>query len=167
MIVKHSDDVIFRTATNADCDRVALLVSGILSEFNLPFDLESKDSDLKDLEESYLRPGGIFEVIEDRDGNLLGTYGVFRLDNETCELRKMYLVPEIRGLGLGRLALGRAVDHARRLGYKKIVLETISVLKDAIRLYARFGFVPIEGAEISARVDQAYMLKLTEPSFDG
>ncbi len=164
MSVKPIEDVTIRTATNADCDRVALLVSGVLSEFHLPFDLESKDSDLNDLEENYLRSGGVFELLEDRSGKLLGTYGLFRLDNETCELRKMYFVPEIRGLGLGRLALERAVDHARRLGYRKIVLETISVLQDAIRLYARFGFVPIEGAEISARVDQAYMLKLTEPN---
>ena len=161
-MIQNPDAVIIRAATNADCALVIALVSGVLSEFNLPFDLESKDSDLKDLEQSYLRSGGIFEVLEDRDENLLGTYGLFRLDSQTCELRKMYFVPEIRGLGLGRRVLGRAVDHARRLGYQRIVLETISVLKDAIRLYTRFGFAPIEGAEVSARVDQAYMLKLTE-----
>ena len=166
-MIQNPDAVIIRAATNADCDRVIALVSGVLSEFNLPFDLESKDSDLKDLEESYLRSGGIFEVLEDRDENLLGTYGLFRLDTETCELRKMYFVPEIRGLGLGRRVLERAVDHARGLGYQRIVLETISVLKDAIRLYTRFGFAPVEGAQVSARVDQAYMLQLPEsdPSY--
>ena len=162
-MIRNPDEVIIRVATNADCNRVVALVSGVLSEFNLPFDLESKDSDLKDLEESYLRSGGIFEVLEDRDGNLLGTYGLFRLDNTTCELRKMYFTPEIRGLGLGRRLLERAVDHARRLGYQRIVLETISALKAAICLYTHFGFTPIEGAQVSARVDQAYMLKVTEP----
>jgi len=161
-MIQNPDAVVIRAATNADCDRVIALVSGVLSEFELPFDLESKDSDLKDIEEGYLRSGGVFEVLEDRDENLLGTYGLFRLDSETCELRKMYFVPEIRGLGLGRRVLGRAVDHARRLGYQRIVLETISVLKDAIRLYTRFGFAPIAGAQVSARVDQAYMLKLNE-----
>jgi putative acetyltransferase len=161
-MIQNPDAVTIRTATNADCDRVIALVSGVLSEFNLPFDLESKDSDLQNLEQSYLRSGGIFEVLEDRDENLLGTYGLFRIDNETCELRKMYFVPEIRGLGWGRRVLERAVDHARRLGYQRIVLETISVLKDAIRLYTRFGFAPIEGAQVSARVDQAYMLSLAE-----
>ena len=161
-MTRNPDNVIIRAATNADCDRVIALVSRVLSEFGLPFDLESKDSDLKDLEESYLRSGGSFEVLEDRNGNLVGTYGLFRLDRETCELRKMYFVPEIRGIGLGRRVLERAVDQARMLGYQSIGLETISVLKDAIRLYTRFGFVPIKGAQISARVDQAYMLKLGE-----
>jgi len=166
-MIQNPDAVIIRAATNADRDRVIALVSGVLSEFNLPFDLESKDSDLKDLEQSYLRSGGTFEVLENPNGNLLGTYGLFRLDRETCELRKMYFVPEIRGLGLGRRVLERAVDHARGLGYQRIVLETISVLKDAIRLYTRFGFAPIAGAQVSARVDQAYILQLTEsdPSY--
>jgi len=161
-MIRNPDDVVIRAATNADCDRVVALVSGVLSEFDLPFDLESKDSDLKDLEESYLRSRGIFEVLEDRDGNLLGTYGLFRLTNETCELRKMYFVAEIRGIGSGRRVLERAVDHARRLGYQSIVLETISVLKDAIRLYTRFGFVPMKTEHVSARVDQAYILDLSE-----
>ena len=160
-MIRNPDDVVIRAATNADGDRVVALVSGVLSEFDLPFDLASKDSDLKDLEESYLRSGGIFEVLEDRDGNLLGTYGLFRLTNETCELRKMYFVAEIRGIGLGRRVLERAVDHARRLGYQSIVLETISVLKDAIRLYTRFGFVPTKTEHVSARVDQAYILDLS------
>ena len=161
-MIRNPDDFVIRAATNADCDRVVALVSGVLSEFDLPFDLESKDSDLKDLEESYQRSGGIFEVLENRDGNLLGTYGLFRLTNETCELRKMYFVAEIRGIGLGRRVLERAVDHARRLGYQSIVLETISVLKDAIRLYVHFGFVPIKTEHVSARVDQAYILDLSE-----
>ncbi len=161
-MIQNPDEVTIRTATNADCDRVVALISGVLSEFNLPFDLDSKDSDLKNLEESYLRSGGSFELLEDRHGRLLGTYGLFRLTDETCELRKMYFVPEIRGLGLGRRVLFRAVDQARLLGYRSIVLETISVLKDAIRLYTRFGFMPIETEHVSARVDQAYVLDLAE-----
>jgi len=99
------DHFVIRTAGNADCDRIAALVSGVLSEFNLPFEPESKDSDLGDIEESYLQSGGIFELVEDRSGRLLGTYGLFPLTQETCELRKMYFVAEIRGLGLGKQVL--------------------------------------------------------------
>ena len=156
------DHFVIRTASNADCDRIAALVSGVLSEFNLPFEPESKDSDLGDIEESYLQSGGIFELVEDRSGRLLGTYGLFPLTRETCELRKMYFVAEIRGLGLGKQVLQRAVNHAWRLGFKAIVLETISVLDRAVRLYTHFGFVPMETKHTSARVDQAYILKLSE-----
>src|SRR5712664_243524 len=152
-------NIVIRPATHADRVRVMTLISEVLSEFGLPFEPDSKDSDLKDIETSYLRPGGIFELIEDRDGNLLGVYGLFPLTEETCELRKMYFVPKIRGIGLGRHVLDRAVNNARRLGFKEIVLETISVLKQAIRLYTRFGFVPTQTEHPSARVDQAYIFK--------
>jgi putative acetyltransferase len=160
--VQSINDVVIRLASNCDRERVVALVFGVLSEYGLPAEPESKDSDLNDIESNYIDSGGVFELIEDREGNLLGTYGLYPLDRDTCELRKMYFLPQIRGLGLGRRILERAVGHARRLGFKAMVLETISVLKEAIRLYTRFGFVPVETKHISARVDQAYILKLTE-----
>lgn len=162
MNIQGNQDVVIRIATNLDRERVVELVASVLSEYGLPHDPESKDSDLNDIEANYLQPGGVFELIEDKEGKLLGTYGLFPLDKDTCELRKMYFVPQIRGMGLGRHVLERAVSHARRLGFKAIVLETISVLKEAIRLYTRFGFVPMQTTHISARVDQAYILKLEE-----
>ena len=154
-------DIVIRSATNADCDRVIDLVSTVLAEFQLPFDPDSKDADLKDMEGSYILAGGVFELIEDSQGKLVGTYGLFPLSDNTCELRKMYFIPEIRGLGLGKKVLERAVEHARRLGFKEIVLETISVLKRAIYLYTRFGFVPTSMDHPNARVDQKYILELT------
>jgi len=156
-------DIVIRPATNADCERVIALVSTVLAEFQLPFDPASKDSDLKDIEGSYLKAGGVFELIEDAHGKLLGTYGLFPLNDKTCELRKMYFLTEIRGLGLGKHVLERAVEHARRLGFRVIVLETISVLQRAISLYTRFGFVPAKLDCPNARVDQKYVLEL-EPS---
>jgi len=139
---------------------VIKLVSDVLSEFQLPFDLNSKDADLKDIEIAYMHAGGMFEIIENEHGWLLGTYGLFPLSDSACELRKMYFRPEIRGIGLGKEALQRAVGHARRLGFSQIMLETISVLERAIHLYTRFGFVPTEIDQPNARVDQRYVLEL-------
>ena len=153
-------EIVIRKATNADCERVISLVSKVLTEFQLPFDPDSKDADLNNIESSYFAAGGVFEVIEDAHGKLLGTYGLFPLNDEQCELRKMYFLPEIRGLGLGRQVLDRAIEHARRLGFRTIVLETISVLKRAIYLYTRFGFVPTTMDQPNARVDQKYILEL-------
>ena len=135
------------------------LVKAVLDEFGLPFEPLSKDSDLQNIEEGYIRSGGMFGLIEDRAGNLLGTCGLFPLDQETCELRKMYFIPQIRGIGLGKRVLERALNEARRLGFKTIVLETHSALKRAERLYARFGFEPLEIEKVTARADRKYILK--------
>ncbi|HYO92850.1 MAG TPA: GNAT family N-acetyltransferase, partial [Pyrinomonadaceae bacterium] len=112
------------------------------------------------IEDSYFRRGGVFEVIEDAEGNLLGTVGLYPLDGETCELRKMYFAPGLRGRGLGRHMLERTVESARRLGFKTMRLETASVLEKAIRLYTSFGFKPFEVTHKSARCDQTYFLEL-------
>jgi putative acetyltransferase len=153
-------DTVIREATNDDCERVINLVSSVLDEFQLPFEPDSKDADLADIEKMYIQAGGWFEVIEDQSGRLLGCYGLFPLNDISCELRKMYFLREIRGLGLGREVLNRAVGHAQRLGFKTIVLETTSILERAIHLYKKFGFVATTMDHPNARVDQRFMLEL-------
>lgn len=153
-------DVRIRAATNRDVERIKALVFGTLIEYGLLPDPDSTDADLTDIEASYFKTGGLFEVIEDEAGNLLGTVGLYPLSTETCELRKMYFAPQLRGRGLGRHMLERTVSNARRLGFKKMQLETASVLERAIRLYTRFGFKPFDSGHKSARSDQSYSLDL-------
>jgi putative acetyltransferase len=160
--VQIADGIFIRTASNQDKESVCELLRSVLAEFGLRADTASTDADLDDIEKNYLARGGTFELLEDQAGTLLGTVGLYALDGETCELRKMYLVRQARGLGLGKSVLERAINHARRLGFKSIVLETASVLKDAVRLYTRFGFVPFESEHLAARCDQAYVLDLRQ-----
>jgi putative acetyltransferase len=149
-----------RTASNRDCQRVVALVSTVLAEYGLLFDPQTTDSDLQDLEANYLNRGGAFEVIEDREYNLIGSVGVYPIDEKTCELRKMYFVPKVRGLGLGQYILQRTIGRARELGFSCIVLETSSRLEAANRLYAKFGFKAKASEHLAARADQAYSLEL-------
>jgi putative acetyltransferase len=161
MSVRNIDDVTIRPATNQDRDKIVSLVFSVLAEFGLPSDLTSKDADLNDIEANYIQPGGVFEVLEDRSGKLIGTVGLFPVDDTTCELRKMYFIPEIRGIGLGRQVLERMIATARDLGFTRMQLETVAVLEAAVHLYKRAGFVPIKTEHVSARCDQAYGLDLT------
>ena len=162
MSVKSIGDVVIRPATNRDRDEIVALISSVLSEFGLPFDPDVKDADLNDIEGNYIQRGGAFEVLEDRQGNLIGTVGLYPLEDDACELRKMYFVPRIRGLGLGRHVLERMIVKARQLGFERMQLETISVLEAAVHLYITAGFVPIKTEHVSARCDQAYGLDLTK-----
>jgi len=149
-----------RAANNSDCEKVTSLVYGVLTEYGLKPDPDSTDTDIKDIESSYLERGGVFLVLEEKDGSLIGAYGLYRLDEQTCELRKMYLQKDYRGRGLGRMLMEDALSQARRLGFKRIVLETASVLTEAIALYKSYGFVEYTPEHMSSRCDQAYMLEL-------
>ena len=164
MTAPSINDITVRTASNHDRERITALVFTVLAEFGLEPDPESTDSDLQDIEGNYLRRGGLFEVIEDRQGKLLGTVGLYPLDSDTCELRKMYFVPHIRGLGLGQYVLEQTIDHAVRLGFKRVVLETSSKLEAANRLYTGFGFRLVPRDHLASRADQAYSLDLQDRS---
>jgi putative acetyltransferase len=61
-------------------------------------------------------------------------------DGETCELRKMYFMPEARGLGLGHELLAQIVAHAARAGFARMYLETLAAMSQARALYERSGF---------------------------
>lgn len=148
-----------RTATNADCRKVQNLVLDVLQEYGLQPDLTGTDIDLSDIEAHYIARGGIFEVIEDQSGNLLGTVGLYPMDDKTIELRKMYFAKELRGKGFGKITLQRMIDAAGGLGFEKIFLETASVLIEAIELYEKFGFKKTDEKH-TPRCDVAYYLEI-------
>jgi putative acetyltransferase len=150
-----------RTATNHDIPSIKNVVFSSLREFGLNPDENGKDKDLNDIENSYQSNNGFFGVVIQREANLIvGCFGLFPLNENTCELRKMYLLKETRGKGLGKFILDTAIQTAREKHYKKIILETISVLTTAIFLYKRYGFKEIKPKEINARVDQSFELDI-------
>ena len=149
-----------RLASNGDCEHIANLVFGVLGEYGLKPDPASTDADIKDIESSYFGRGGTFLVLEAEDGSIVGAYGLYPLEGHACELRKMYLHKAYRGKGLGKLLLEDALTKAKQLGFKKITLETASVLKEAIALYRSYGFVEYTPGHLSRRCDQAYCLEL-------
>jgi len=90
---------------------------------------------------SYLLNNGFFGVVIHTETNfIVGCFGLFPVNDFTCELRKMYLLKESRGKGLGKFILDTAIRTAGKKHYKKIILETISALTTAIFLYKRYGF---------------------------
>ena len=155
-------EFIIRPVKNEDIFSIKNVVFGVLQEYNLKPSEGGKDNDLNDIEKSYFDNNGYFGVAVDMNTNdIVGTFGLYPVTNEICELRKMYLLKHVRGKGLGQCILNYAIEIAKKNHYKKIVLETISPLKEAISLYRNNGFKEISPLEINDRVDQAFELKLT------
>ena len=147
-----------RPATKADQAVVRALIFAILDEYGLEPAPRTTDKDLDDIEGFYA--GGIFDVLEIEDGKIIGTVGLKREGDGDCELRKMYLKAGYRGRGHGARLLKHAIAQARELGFSRIVLQTARVLEEAIGLYTKFGFEPIETHSMERRCDQALALTL-------
>ena len=148
-----------RKAVQADAETIKSLVTTVLSEYGLRFDGEKTDSDLHALSDHYENNGGGFYVMED-SGGIIATGAIYRLDNQRCELRKMYILHNYRGQGLGKKLLAYLLNEAKHLGFNRVELETASVLKEAIGLYQSFGFQPCQLTHLSSRCDQGMYLLL-------
>jgi GNAT superfamily N-acetyltransferase len=156
------EPVRLRPASNADRDAVRRLVFAILIEHGLEPDHGSTDADLDDIEVSYLRPGGLFDVAVDGSGAVVGTVGLFSRGGGRCELRKMYVAAEHRGRGLGRRLVRHAIERARALGFRRVELTTAIRLEAAVHLYESAGFRPFVPDHMPPRADRGYALDLDE-----
>jgi molybdate transport system substrate-binding protein len=149
-----------RPVTPADFEAIRALVFGTLHDYGLTPDLAGTDRDLEDPIAHYVARGGAFDVAIDAHGRFAGCCGLYPEGDGTCELRKMYLEKDARGHGVGKRLLERALAFARGLGYRRVELETASVLERAIAMYTAAGFRPLERSPATARCDQAYALDL-------
>jgi GNAT superfamily N-acetyltransferase len=95
--------------------------------------------DLVDFAGRYAPPRGAFTVLE-RAGATIGGVGVARYDEEVCEMNRLWLRDAVRGGGLGRTLAGAALDTARALGYRRMVLDAVPYRTRAIALYRSMGF---------------------------
>ncbi|GAB2560209.1 GNAT family N-acetyltransferase [Rhodanobacter koreensis] len=103
------------------------------------------DAEVDGMYEAYAHPRCAYFVVE-RDGVVIGGGGVAPLENaepDVCELRKMYFLPEARGIGAGAAMMQRCLDAARARGFRRCYLETLTGMDAAQALYKRSGFMPL------------------------
>jgi putative acetyltransferase len=148
-----------RLATNSDCPEIKRLVFEVLAEFGLKPDESSLDRDIDDIQHHYFNRNGCFYVVE-QEQTIIATLGLYQLDEQRCELRKMYILPEHRAAGLGKQLLELAISEAKQRGYSRMELETASPLKAAVALYQGYGFSEFKPKHLASRCDRAFYLEL-------
>lgn len=115
-------------------------------ETHLDVDLcfQQFEAELDNLPGKYAPPSGTLLLAT--DGQRIVGCGALRKiasqANPTCEMKRLYVRPEARGLGIGKRLANRLIQEAVGLGYAAMVLDTLDKLKTAIHLYESLGFVP-------------------------
>lgn len=133
----------------ADNPQVAAIIRTVMTEYGAVgpgYSIEDPEVDA--MFEAYNHARALFLVLENADGHLVGCGGIAPLqggDADTCELKKMYFLPEARGQGMGRKLMETLEVAARQRGFQQIYLETIAAMQEANRLYQRLQFEPLPG----------------------
>lgn len=83
--------ITYRLAKNGDEKEVLKVIGEALSKYGLSLEPNGEDFDVSDIEKYYLNNSGWFEVVLD-DNKIVGSVGVYHIDENECELRKMYLL---------------------------------------------------------------------------
>ncbi len=149
-----------RLATNDDIPTIRAVLLCVRSEYGVLSEIGANDPELDDLDINYFRGGGCFEVVEDATQHVVGCAGLRPLNPCRAELCKMYIEKSARGQGLGRRFLEDLLAAAQRGGFREVWLETNSVLTEAITLYRKYGFQPVDSDVHFPECDVAYLLRL-------
>ncbi len=149
MLKLSAYDFIVRPIEQSDNEAIAAIIRETLTEFgaNHPGTVYYDDS-TDHLYELFRAPGSVYYIALNQ-GKIVGGAGIFPTEGlpaGTCELVKMYLIPQARGAGLGRRLMDSCIESAKMLGYKMVYLETMPELKKAISNYTRYGFKSLDKA---------------------
>ena len=139
----------FRQIRPEDNARVAHIIRTVMTEYGAVGEGYSiQDAEVSAMFEAYDHPRAYFLVLENAAGTVIGCGGVAPLKDgepDTCELKKMYFLPEARGHGMGRRLVALLEDAARARGFRYMYLETIEAMNEANRLYQRLQFESLSG----------------------
>lgn len=110
--------------------------------FSSYLEIQNYDDELRDLAVKYGPPrGGLWLALW--NGEAAGTIALHPLDETRCELKRLYVRPAYRRLGIGDALTDAAIDAARVLGYRRMLLDTLTPLRTAIAMYRARGFYDI------------------------
>ena len=145
----HATPVVsIRPIEARDDARIAQIIRTVMPEFGAcGSGFAINDPEVDYMSRAYGAPRSAYWVVE-RDGVVEGGGGVAPLeggDEDVCELRKMYFLPTLRGLGAGADVMRRSLDAARAFGFRRCYLETLTGMDAAMRLYEKNGFRRIDG----------------------
>jgi putative acetyltransferase len=127
--------MIIRAATSADLDDIRAMLREYAAWLEVDLCFQNFEQELAGLPGDYAPPSGRLLIVAGA-----GCVALRAIDDEICEMKRLYLRPEHRGSGLGRRLVEAIIGEARSIGYRCMRLDTMPKMDSAQRLYQALGF---------------------------
>lgn len=128
------------TEEGAGLETARHLFAEYAAELGVDLCFQSFEAELKDPLKKYGYPKGSL-ILAYWNGTPAGTIALQALEEGACEMKRLYVKPDFRKFGIGESLVVAILEDAKKLGYKKMKLDTLERLKSAIGLYLKHGFV--------------------------
>jgi GNAT superfamily N-acetyltransferase len=132
---------LLQATTPREWDEAQRLVREYAASLNVDLSFQNFDHELQHFTTEYAPPTGAFILAEDA-GHYAACIGLRQFAEGIGEIKRLYVMPAARGLGLGRLLVERIIVVAREVGYGSLLLDTLPFMKEAQSLYVALGFKP-------------------------
>jgi ribosomal protein S18 acetylase RimI-like enzyme len=130
---------------DADLGAIERLFTAYASALGIDLSYQGFEAELVGLPGKYAAPSGALLIARAMDGEPLGCVALRPLDDAGhCEMKRLYVSPRARGLGLGKALVDAVIAEATRIGYREMRLDTLPTMGEAIALYRKAGFLPID-----------------------
>jgi putative acetyltransferase len=133
---------LLRPNSAAEWREARRLVEEYASSLNLDLSFQNFAQELDHFETEYSRPAGAFLLAREK-GSFVGCVGLRKVSDTVGEIKRLYVAPSARGLGLGQALVRGIVDEGKQLGYARLVLDTLPSMLEARSLYHELGFKPV------------------------
>lgn len=128
----------------ADLAEAARLFDAYASGLGIDLSFQDFAAELASLPGKYAPPAGELLIARDPRGEALGCVALRPIaPTGCCEMKRLYVAPPGRGLGLGRALVEAIIGEAVRIGYREMRLDTLPTMVEAVAIYRRMGFAPI------------------------
>ena len=150
-------------ADTSDIGEVAALFRAYEAHIGVDLSYQGFADELATLPGKYAPPHGQLLIARGANGAAIGCVALRPMETPgCCEMKRLFVSPEGRGLGLGRALAAAVVAEAAKLGYAELRLDTLPSMREAIALYRKLGFAPI-APYYAAREGTLYMALSLRP----
>jgi ribosomal protein S18 acetylase RimI-like enzyme len=140
-----------------DIEDIVELFIAYESHIGVDLSYQNFATEVSTLPGKYAPPSGQLLIARDPAGSALGCVALRQLDATRCEMKRLFVSPNGRGLGLGRALAEAIIGEGKRLGYREMRLDTLPTMQHAIGLYRQLDFAPIDAYYFSARPGTIFM----------
>ncbi len=148
--------IIIQATTEEQIKRAGELFIEYAKSLDFELCFQNFNKEVAELPGAYSPPEGRLFLAE-IDGEIAGCIALRKLENEICEMKRLYVKPQFRGHNIGKELVLKLIDEAKGIGYKKMRLDTVPAMQTAQKLYKSIGFKEIEPYRLNPVPGAVYM----------